>query len=72
MEKGNFFEELKTAIEFEEDMNENTKIALSSLHILSVIALVDENFDIQLKTNELKQVSSVKELMHLIGSEKFN
>jgi acyl carrier protein len=72
MEKNKFYSELKDALELSEDLNENSPIALSSLHVLSVIALVDENFDIQLKASDLKSIDSVGKLMSIIGTEKFS
>ena len=72
MEKTKFYTELKDALELTDNLNETSQIALTSLHILSVIALVDENFDIQLKTSDLKQIDTVGKLMNIIGLEKFS
>jgi acyl carrier protein len=71
MEKGKFFEELRETLELNDVINENSTLTLSSLEILSVIALVDENFDLQIKAAELKSINSVNDLMILIGLEKF-
>jgi acyl carrier protein len=72
MEKAKFFTELQDALELSDSLNESSAIALSSLHVLSVIALVDENFDKQLKASDLKQVNTVSDLMTIIGNENFS
>jgi acyl carrier protein len=71
MEKTIFFEELKDTLELDGIVDETTILHLTSLAILSVIVLVDENFDKQIRTVDLKNVNSVKSLMDLIGLEKF-
>lgn len=71
MKKGDFISGLEDYLELT-NLNEDSTLDLSSINILSVIALVDESFDIQLKSSDLKQVSSVQDLMNLIGIEKFN
>lgn len=71
MKKGDFISGLEDYLELT-NLNEDSTLDLSSINILSVIALVDESFDIQLKSSDLKQVSSVQDLMNLIGTEKFN
>jgi acyl carrier protein len=71
MEKTIFFEELKDTLELDGIVDETTILHLTSLAILSVIVLVDENFDKQIRTVDLKNISSVKSLMELIGLENF-
>ena len=71
MEKTIFFEELKDTLELDGIVDETTILHLTSLAILSVIVLIDENFDKQIRTVDLKNISSVKSLMDLIGLEKF-
>ncbi|MDR0831057.1 MAG: hypothetical protein LBN95_13260 [Prevotellaceae bacterium] len=70
MNKKDFFASLEDYLELE-GLNENSPLELSSLGILSVIALIDENFDKQYKASEIKEIKSVQELMSLIGTENF-
>jgi acyl carrier protein len=71
MKKAFFFEELKDTLELEGIVKETTILHLTSLAILSVIVLVEENFDKQIRTVDLKNVSTVVSLMELIGLENF-
>ena len=72
MERINFFDQLKDVLELDGIVNENTILHLTSLATLSVIVLVDENFDKQIKATDLKNVSSVQGLMDLIGINNFD
>ena len=72
MKKDVFLNELKELLEIEEaNFLENTPINLTSIATLSVIVFVDENFNKQIKANNLKNVNSPLDLMILIGLEKF-
>jgi acyl carrier protein len=75
MQKQEFFEKLKEALETEENVNENTVLKnlpeYSSLTTLLLIALIDENFDKSLTAKELNTVSTIKSLMDLIGTDQF-
>lgn len=71
MKKNDFFASLEDYLELS-NLSENSILELTSLGVLSVIALVDENFDKQLKASELKDVKSVSELINLIGSDNFS
>ena len=71
MKKAAFFEELKDTLELDGIIKETTVLHLTSLAILSVIVLVDEKFDKQIRTVDLKNVSTVVSLMELIGLENF-
>jgi len=70
MKKQDFYLAIEDYLEVE-NINKSSKLELSSLGILSVIALVDENFDKQLKAVDLKSVKSVSDLMGLIGLNEF-
>lgn len=70
MKKQDFFVALEDYLEIT-NVNESYELELTSINILSVIALVDENFDMQFKAVELKSIKIVQELMNLIGVEKF-
>lgn len=71
MLKSKFFSELKELLEEDNDLNENSPITLSSLANLAIIAYVDENFEKQVKTSELKAITKVQDLMRMIGIENF-
>jgi acyl carrier protein len=75
MQKQEFFEKLKEALETEENVNENTVLKnlpeYSSLTTLLLIALIDENFGKSLTAKELNSVSTIKSLMDLIGTDQF-
>ena len=72
MKRINFFDQLKDVLELDGIVKENTILHLTSLATLSVIVLVDENFDKQIKATDLKNVSSVQGLMDLIGINNFD
>jgi acyl carrier protein len=72
MKKSDFLAELKDALmEESKPLNIDSPIQLTSLTTLSVIVLIDENFDKQVSASELKNVSTPGELMKLIGVENF-
>ena len=73
MKKQEFFTQLSEILEIEDqNLNENTTIVMTSMAILGVIALADENFGKQVKISDLKQLTSVGSLMALIGIENFD
>jgi acyl carrier protein len=73
MKKLDFYSELKDALMIDEvEFNDKTGINLTSLATLSVIALIDENFDKQVKASDLKNVRVVSDLINLIGSENLD
>ena len=72
MKKINFLGELKEMLEIEdENFSDDAPINLTSLGTLSVIVFVDENFNKQIKADDLKKVRSPKDLMMMIGIENF-
>lgn len=72
MKKFDFLIELKDALMCEDgNLNEDTSIQLTSLTTLSVIVLIDENFNKQIKAVDLKNVATPGELMQVIGIENF-
>ncbi len=42
----------------------------SSLIALSIIAMVDEEYDVQLKADEMRKTSTIKELFDLVNRSK--
>ncbi len=71
MKKVDFLEELVDVLEIEnEEVNYDTELALDSLQTLSIIAFLDENFDMQVKADILANVSAIKDLVSIIGENK--
>ena len=78
MKKEEFIEELKDALEIED---EDKKITLEtnlkdleeydSLSVLSIIAMIDKNFGKQIPSADFTKVTTVNTLMDLIGKEYF-
>ena len=73
-----FINELKDALEIED---EDQKISLEtnlkeleeydSLSVLSIIAMIDKNFDKQIPSADFIKITTVSGLMDLIGKEHF-
>ncbi len=67
-----FCEELE--IENASEINAETEFHLldewSSLAALTVIALVDENYDVQLNGNDIRESETIEDLFNLIKSRK--
>lgn len=74
----NFIDELKDALEIED---ENKEITLEtdlryleeydSLSVLAIIAMIDKNFGKQIPSSDFVKVTTVRSLMDLIGKEYF-
>jgi acyl carrier protein len=71
MDKQILFEGLKETLEIDGEINEATEIHLTSLSTLAIIAYVDENFERRVKVADLKNVSTVSDLVNLIGHDNF-
>lgn len=76
MKKESFIEALQEIMELEDsDINEDTVltdlIEFNSLAIMGIIALIDENFDLLIKAEKFEEVTTVKDLMNLVGGDKF-
>jgi len=72
MEKSAFYEEIADIFELEEEVDATTPIGVDSLAMLSLIALFDENFGMQLTGDHVKNVSKVSDLMVIAGEDKFS
>lgn len=73
-----FINELKDALEIEEEEEEisletNLKDLeeYDSLSVLSIIAMIDKNFDKQIPSADFTKVTTVSSLMDLIGKKYF-
>ena len=72
MKKKEFYKQLSEILDIEDTgLNEDSAIVMTSMAVLGIIALADENFGKQVKISDLKQLTSVHELMELIGIENF-
>jgi acyl carrier protein len=58
-------------IELKIDSKLNSIPQYDSLGIMSIVALIDENFNKRFKAQEFEKIATVKELMELIGIENF-
>ena len=74
-----FINELKDALEIEDEDKEITLETnlkdleeYDSLSVLSVIAMIDKNFDKQIPALDFIKITTIKSLMDLIGKEYFD
>lgn len=70
-----FLEKLQEELGEDETLTIETNLeqleSYDSISLLSVIALVDENFDKKIDTKHFKDVKTVSDLMDVIGRENF-
>ena len=77
MKKSEFMEKLKDALEIDanKEITEETDLRYleecDSLGVLTIIALVDENFGKQLSSPDFQKITTVSSLIKLIGEENF-
>ena len=75
MELNEFIEKFCEELEIENasEINAETEFHMldewSSLAALTVIALIDENFDVQLNGNDIRQSETIQDLYDLIKSK---
>ena len=74
----NFIDELKDALEIEDEDKEITLETdlrdveeYDSLSVLAIIAMIDKNFGKQIPSLDFLKVTTVSSLMDLIGKEHF-
>ena len=79
MKKKEFIDELKDALEIEDEDQEITLETnlkdleeYDSLSVLSIIAMIDKNFGKQIPSSDFVKVTTVSSLMELIGKENFD
>lgn len=77
MKKVDFFKQFHEFLEIESTatFNESTNLKeldeYDSLMIMTIIAFIDDNFSTKLTAAQLKSISTVSDLMNLIGNDKF-
>ena len=76
MKRQEFCQELGKALQVKQSkLTEQTDLRglkeLDSLGMLDLIAFIDKSFDMQISAQRLKEASTVKDLIKLIGDEKF-
>ncbi len=76
METKKFLRKLEETLEVEENSletqtNLNDLVEYDSLAVLSIIAMVDEEFDKKIPGKDFQSVTTVKSLMDLIGEDNF-
>jgi acyl carrier protein len=76
MKKNEFLQQLSKYCEFEIEnptlvTQLNSIDGYDSLALMSIIAFIDENFKMSLKTDELNQLTDFNSLIALIGLDKF-
>ena len=70
-----FLEKFQEELEEEQSLSLDTNLkeleSYDSISLLSIIALVDENFNKTFDTRYFKDVETVSDLMKVIGTENF-
>jgi acyl carrier protein len=69
MNKQDFLIELQDLFEIDEQLNDNSEFELDSMDILSLVVFLDENFSIQKTTQELSDISSIKNILDILGEK---
>jgi len=77
MKKSEFFEELKGVLETDDiEIDESSELrevgTYDSMSIMSIVALVDDNFNKRLSSEQLEGIKTAGDLMMLIGMDNFN
>lgn len=77
MKKNEFIKLLAEFCEFSEsDFKNDTKFksidGYDSMAIMSMIAFVDENFNMKITATQIHELTDFESLMNLIGKEKFS
>jgi len=76
MKIADFLNELKETLEIDDvGLNEETNLKeleeYDSLSVLSIIAMIDENFGKRISGQDFQSITTVGSLMELIGMENF-
>lgn len=68
MEKQKFIKSLSNLLELE--LNFTSVFELDSIDIMGLVVFLDEEFSIQKTTEQLSEISSVKDIVDIVGSDK--
>ena len=75
MKTQDFLTKLADLLEIEDDLEPDTNLKdydeYDSMAIMTLIAFIHKNFDIQLTARKLNQISTVRSMMELIGTDRF-
>lgn len=76
MKKKEFIKQLSEFCEFSEsDFSSDTKLksidGYDSMAIMSMIAFIDENFNMKITATQINSLNDFESLINLIGKEKF-
>jgi acyl carrier protein len=72
MRKEEFLTSLNEALELENpELMDKSSINLTSIMKLTLIVFLDENFNLRVTGNDLKDIDSVEKIIQLIGKDKF-
>ena len=55
---------------FEYKVNLSSDLELDSMDIMGLVVFLDENFSIQKTSKDLSEISSVKDIVEIVGSDK--
>jgi len=68
MKKEEFIGCLSDLLEYEVSLSSD--LELDSIDILGLVVFLDENFSIQKTTEDLSNISSVNDILEIVGSDK--
>lgn len=68
MKKEEFVRNLSELFEYE--VNISSDLELDSIDIMGLVVFLDENFSIQKTSEDLLKISSVKDIVEIVGSDK--
>ena len=68
MKKEEFVRHLSELFEYK--VNLSSDLDLDSIDIMGLVVFLDENFSIQKTSKDLSEISSVKDIVEIVGSDK--
>ena len=68
MKKQKFIKSLSDLLELE--LNFTSVFELDSIDVMGLVVFLDEEFSIQKTTEQLSEISSVKDILEIVGSDK--
>ena len=77
MKKTDFFRqfheflEIKSISTFDEHTNLKSLEEYDSFMLMTIIAYVDDNFSTKITASQLKEITTIKSLMEIVGLKKF-